>query len=1160
MSYQPIGEQPTINPNWLGYISASWLTPIMRLSKKGELSEHNLLKLHEKDTAITISRKFDWFWDEAKKCQQDPSRKKPSMYYVLFSSIFFSFTGSALANVIGTALTLIEPIFLQQMILYLEGRQDIFISNGFVLAAILVVLQFGRSLATSYEILTSRRYSQIMQSLFVTGLYQKSLRLSLSSRAKYSEGKIMNLINQDVPAIKNAVFSLDSILVMPPQIVFTMYMLYILLGNAAFVSFGIVAIIATITAIISPKIGKTYSAWIEAGDKRLAIVREMLYAIKVVKYETLEGYFKRKIGMVRNDQVKSLKREFVYGCTLEVMVTSSVIIMIAGTFAAYSLLGNQMSASVIFPAILYFTKLENPLDLISWVISANMAGIKSMQRVHEFLLAEEMDLKHNEEGDGSLVASNASFAWEKVEKEAESTDETTPLLEESGNVFSLNNINLNIKPGTTVGIVGAVGAGKSTLLSSIIGEVNLASGALKVNGSVAYCNQQPWILTGSVEKNILFNSEKNSEWLNTVVKMCGLEKDLTQLANGLDTEIGENGVNLSGGQKARVALARAIYSNADIYLLDDPLAALDAHVGKQVFKNAVQGLLKHKTVLLATHQLQYLNQLDRVVVMENGEIAESGTYVDLIESKGKLSQMIQNHTIEEPELDHHEEEVDVATKDDKVESFIEEEERNVGKVSLKVYFDFFKAVGGYAYPIAFFALTIATCFVQIVTPLLLTWWTSSVEKEGSFDKLILYSAFSGAQVLIGAAFQIVCLFMAIKAACNIHDFALNGLLSAPLSFFDQNPIGRILNRFSSDVEKLDRSIGYHLMFITLHVVTLICNLVLIALSNFYIMGLFALIAIFTYNWFLLFRPSNLDLQRMLSVSNSPLDAHISETLAGIAVVRAYKQESKFIDIQMELIDKMLAISYTKQSLMVWFKFRVNMMATCVTLFVVSFALRSANASAEYISLIGLALTRTSALAGMILNFMIVFGYFEASMNSVERLSHYSQNLPEEKAALLDTDPVHWPTKGKVEIKNLELRYPTRPDYPVVKNLSITISPGEKIGVVGRTGSGKSTLAAAFFRIMEPSSGTILIDDVDICKIGINSLRKSIQMIPQEPVLFEGTFRSNLDVEGEFTDEQLWEALDHSGLKDYVSSLTEKLEAPITPMVKTYQLARDSWLA
>ncbi|KAJ3258831.1 hypothetical protein HK103_003213 [Boothiomyces macroporosus] len=1037
------------------------------------------------------------------------------------------------------------------MILYLQGTPG-YIQDGYVLAILLVFIQFSRSLSTSYEILTSRRFIQIMQSLFVSGIYQKSLRLSLASRSKYSEGKILNLINQDVDAIKMAVGALDSIVVLPPQILFTMYMIYILLGNAAFVAFGIVALIAIMTAIISPLIGKTYSAWIEAGDKRLAIVREMLYAIKVIKYETLEDYFKRKIGLVRNDQVKSLKKEFIYWSSLEVFVTSSVIIMIAATFAVYSLSGNQMSSSIIFPAILYFQKLENPLDMISWVISSCIAGVKSMERVHEFLLAEEMELNDNIKGDGSVIAHDANFAWQKAEREAQTSDESTPLLSgvdsvsSNSNDFKLSNINLNIKPGSVVGVVGAVGAGKSTLLSSIIGEVKIESGSLSVNGTVAYCNQQPWILTGSVEKNILFNAERNNERLNMVVKMCGLERDLSVLSDGLKTEIGENGVNLSGGQKARVALARSIYSNADIYLLDDPLAALDAHVGKYVFKNAIQGMLKDKTVLLVTHQLQYLNQLDHILVMENGEIVESGSFNDLVNKKGKLTQMIESHSLDDPEEVHHEvEENKSENKGDKAQAFIEEEEKKNGKVKFEVYADFFRAVGGYGYPLAFMLLTIATVVVQIVTPLLLTDWTSEKEDGSSFTRMLWYCISSAVQVLIGASFQIVCLFMAIRASCNIHNAALSGLLSAPLSFFDKNPIGRILNRFSSDIEKLDRNMGYQLMYFTLNTITVVCNLALIAFANLYTLGLFALVGIFTYNWFLLFRPSNLDLQRMLSVSNSPLDAHISETLAGIAVVRAYKQESKFVDIQMRLIDKVLAISYTKQSLMVWFKFRVNMMATLVTTFVLAFAIHSENTSSLYVAIIALALTKTSVLAGMILNFMMVFGFLEASMNAVERLMHYCKNLPKEKAAVLPCDPTVWPTKGKIELKNLELRYPSRPDYPVVKNLSATINPGEKIGVVGRTGSGKSTLASAFFRIIEPTAGTILIDDVDICQIGIKTLRKNIQMIPQEPVLFEGTFRSNLDVEGSFADDALWEALEYSGLKEYVAGLTEKLDAPVT---------------
>ncbi|KAJ3269825.1 Multidrug resistance-associated protein 1 [Terramyces sp. JEL0728] len=983
--YRRIDEEQTIiDPNWYQFISASWVNPLMRLSKKGQLTEKDLYKLKEKDRAYKISKKLDWFWDRMSKHNQDPSVKKPSMFQALFFAVYSPFIGSMSGNMICTTLSLVEPIFLQQTILYLEGRRDLIINDGRILGLILVSIQLLISIINSFEVLTARKYRLITKSIFTSGIYQKSLRLSLGSRASYSEGKILNMINQDIDVIIMGLLAFECSFVVPGQIVFTMFMLYMLLGNSSLVAFGIVGFIGIITAVISPLIGKTYSAWIEAGDRRLAIVREMLYAIKVVKYETLEGFFKKKIGVVRNEQVKNLKWEFVYWSILEVLVISSVVIMIAVTFSVYSLLGNEMNASVIFPAILYFTKLQKPLDMISWMVSSMITGYKSMGRISEFMLAEETTLQESIKGDGSISMEKANFSWGKPDQELEFTNESTPLLSNSNgaSAFKLQDVKLNIKPGTTVGVVGAVGSGKSTLLSSIIGEVRLESGLFSVNGTVAYCTQQPWILTGSIEKNILFNANKDGELLQKVVSVCGLAQDLNSLTNGLETEIGENGVNLSGGQKARVALARSIYSNADIYLLDDPLAALDAHVGKHVFKNAIQGALKDKTVLLVTHQLQYLNQLDHILVVDNGQIVESGTYTELIDKNGKFSQMIQNHTIEDPEHDHHEEEaVEVAqSKVDRVETFIEEEEQNKGNVKAQVYIDFFKAIGGQRYPTVFFMLIFGITVVQTITPLLLTAWTSSENDRDSMNYLIQYSGISGVSIVFSALIQIVCLFMCIRASCNIHDTALSALLRAPLSFFDQNPIGRILNRFSSDVEKLDRNIGYQLLMFTLNLIAIVCNIILIAISNYFVLGLFVLIGLFIYQWFILYRPSNLDLQRILSVSNSPLDAHISETLAGIAVVRAYKQETKFIDNQMNLLDKVMAITYTKQTLMVWFKFRVNMMATCVTLFVVAYAVQAENLNSAYVSIIALALTRTSSLGSMILEFMREFGYLEATVS------------------------------------------------------------------------------------------------------------------------------------------------------------------------------------
>ncbi|KAJ3270254.1 Multidrug resistance-associated protein 1 [Terramyces sp. JEL0728] len=1155
-------ENPKIiDPNWFDYISASWLNPMMKLSYKNQLTDKDLYQLKAKDKADYIAGKFSGYWERFERYTRDRD-SKPNLYWHLTKAIFWPFVGSVISNFTATGLNVLQPLLLQQMILFMEGNTDkLLVHDGWIIASAIVGMQITKSLSFSYEYLTSRRHQQIIHSLLVTAIYQKSLRLSLASRVKFPAGKIINLVNQDVEAVKMAVAALENTLIIPPEIVFTMYFLYLLIGNALFVAFGVLGLIAIISAFISPKIGRIYTKWIEAGDKRLSIVREMLYAIKVVKFETLENFFMEKIGIVRKDQVNSLKKEFLYNAGLEVVVSSSVVIMIASSFALYSILGNEMHPSIIFPAILYFMRLEDPLSMISWFLSSCIAGYNSMARLSEFFLADEMQLDRSiaQSGSGKVHLRNATLKWELVEKD-ESLDETSLLLPENSDIdtnFKLTNINLDIKPGTIVGIIGAVGSGKSTLLSSIIGEVKLVKGTLSTSGKIAYCSQQPWILTGSVEKNILFNKEKDQNRLDLVVKMCGLEKDLALLQNGLHTQIGENGVNLSGGQKARISLARSIYADADIYLLDDPLAALDAHVGKEVFFNAILELLKSKTVLLVTHQIQYMNQLDRIIVMDDGKIVEAGSFKELAKQDGKFTHLIESHAIED--LDDKrtiEQQIDTKNnvKTEEVQNFIAEEEMNEGRVAMSVYSSYFKAVGGILLPSAFIVLFLVVFAIKIVNPLWLAAWTSNTDSASSTDYLVGYATLSAFEILFSGLFQVITLFLSIQASCTIHDTALERVLNAPLSFFDRNPIGRILNRFSSDVEKLDRNVGFQLLYFSLKVIAIISSVILICTASKYIILMFILVAVCCYNWFLLFRPSNLDFQRMLSVSNSPLDAHISESLLGIAVIRAYKQESTFMELQMKLLDKVLSLSYLKQSLSIWFRFRVNMMATATTALVVYVASQSKLLAPEYVAILSLALTYVTTLPWSIMSFFMIFGYFESSMNAVERLTHYADNLPEEKQAQLETDPseLEWPIGGDINIRNLQICYPSRPDYAVISNLSLSIKAGEKIGVVGRTGSGKSTLAASLFRIVEPTEGSIIIDGIgntiakkDVCQLGIRTLRKRIQMIPQDPILFEGTFRSNLDVEGLYSEDNLWQALEHSGLKSFVSGLAGKLDSPIT---------------
>ncbi|KAJ2999336.1 hypothetical protein HDV02_003117 [Globomyces sp. JEL0801] len=1093
-----------VNPGPLDYLTVGWLTPLIKQGYKKPITQEDLYELADKDKAEALSNKFDGFWKQYRKHIASPTEvKRPKLIWTFMRMIL----GPELINL------------------------------SLALAFLLFAIQIGSACMMSLESMTARRMSQIVNSAMIGAIYEKSLRLNLKSRQEFSEGKIMNLVNQDVNTIISTIGVVDGLIVLPFQFISTIFLLYNLIGTSCFASIGIMVFIAIYTSIISPNVGKYYSKWIRDADTRIKALREFLYGIKVVKFRAIEDYFRKRINDARSTQLHSLKMFNVVLASLQISVGASTMVMVVVSLSIYSYLGNEMDVAIIFPAIMYFDALGTPFNTMTFAVSSAVSGAKSMNRVQEFLCAEELDPSETSVVESELVAiklKDVTWKWEDVESEGSKVETAQngyiPLATEEAesdvntDTFSLKSLNLEIEKGSLIGIVGAVGAGKSTLLSSLIGETNRMGGEVAVSGKLAYCPQQPWILTGSVEKNILFNQPLDQDRMNEVANVCGLSSDLKVFSDGFKTEIGESGVNVSGGQKSRLGLARALYSGSDIYLLDDPLAALDAHVGKNVFADAIKGYLGDKTVLLVTHQLQFLQQVDKVLVLQDGHISEFGKFDDLVNKpNGTLKKMMESYKLETEEeaesVETTTEESEVVGKKEDAQNFIAAEEKNEGGIKFDVYKRYFAAMGHPFFPFLQIFMTLMMLVVLIIQPFWLVYWSKAEDQATNLYYLYVY-AFLG--------------FLYVVAYGNVflviyHKLAMEGLYRAPLYFFEQNPIGRIINRLISDVRGLDRSLASVVLNLSLSFARLTSTLILASQSTYYIL------------------PSNVELKRLQSIQKSPLDAHINETLSGLASVRAFKQQYQFVQTQRKLMDEYLVSVYMYFSLSVWFSFRMKILSTFVTLFISLVASQSKDSSSDFAAAVGIALTSASGLTSLVSNLLNQLGQVEAEANAVERLDYYAYSLPKEGDLHLDTDPCveEWPSNGEMEIKDLELCYQSRPDFAVIKELSFKMKAGEKVGVVGRTGSGKSTLVSAFFRILEPTKGNIILDGQDISKLGLATLRRRIQMIPQDPVLFQGTFRTNLDFSGEFTDEQLWESLEYSGLKPYVSELTEKLDSPIT---------------
>ncbi|CAG8565444.1 11234_t:CDS:10, partial [Racocetra persica] len=846
------------------------------------------------------------------------------------------------------------------------------------------------------------------------------------------------------------------------------------------------------------------------------------------------------------------------------------------SFVVFVLTGGTLTSELVFSSLALFNIIRLPLKLLPMVIAVATDAWVSIGRIQEILLADELEylpkIDYNADKFAIKVI-NGEFVWDGSPV---SYKEHSPILTPQ---LRLSDINFTISHGKLVAIVGSVGSGKSSLLSALVGEMKKVDGEIIFGGTVGYCPQTAWIQNATLRENITFGLPFDEEKYQRVIKDCCLEPDLAILPAGDMTEIGEKGINLSGGQKQRVNIARAVYFDADIVLLDDPLSAVDAHVGKYLFTNCIQGSLAKKTRILVTHQLQLLSQVDYIICMEDGEIVEQGTYEELINANKSFAKLISEFGDSKDEMTT----IDIETNESTEKKFLASpipstssqglmslEERTTGAVADKIYLTYIKAAGGLALIPLFLFLLVMMQGSNIGSNLWLSFWTSNNFALTTEQYMSVYCAWGVAESIFSVLVCLTLSFAGIAAARNLHKKAIQQILKAPINFFETTPLGRIINRFSKDIDACDNLIteSYRMFFSTLANVFGTFALI-IAVFIWFLVPLIPLIVLY-YCAAIYFRATNRELKRLDSILRSSLYAHFSESLTGLPTIRAYRVQTRFISTNENYMDIENRAYFMQFSVNRWLGIRLETIANsliyCASLLAVMQRFQVEPA------IIGLILSYATQVTADFNWCVRQFAEVEANMNAVERLVHYTDNLESEPASIIpDNRPSsEWPVKGEIFIENLVMQYgPENP--PVIKDVTIHIKDCEKIGIVGRTGCGKSTFATSFFRFIEPKSGQITVDGIDITKIGLKDLRSRITIIPQEPVLFNGTIRSNLDPFSECKDITLWNALRRAHLingdtedeyNDYLihnekSRLSHKLLTAETPISKKQDLHLDS---
>ncbi|KAI0201322.1 P-loop containing nucleoside triphosphate hydrolase protein [Astrocystis sublimbata] len=979
----------------------------------------------------------------------------------------------------------------------------------------------------------------------------------------WSNGRVVNLMSVDTYRVDQSSALFHIIWTAPFQCIITLVLLLVNLSYSALAGFAVLVVgIPALTRAIR-SLFRRRGLINKITDQRVSLTQEILQSVRFVKFFGWEEAFMKRLGDVRGREIRGIQvllaiRNAINSVSLSLPIYASFL-----SFITYSLTDHGLAPAEVFSSLALFNGLRLPLNLLPLVIGTVVDAWSSLKRIQEYMISEDQEdaAELKPEIKDAVEINNASFTWErtptqesdtsgaagkkgapkkeskqpaKTEKgteTSESNSDTASTLVDEREPFKLESLNLAIGRKELIAVIGSVGSGKTSLLAALAGDMRKTSGEITLGASRAFCPQYAWIQNTTVRENILFGKDMNRQWYKEVIKACALQPDLDMLPNGDATEIGERGITISGGQKQRLNIARAIYFDADIVLMDDPLSAVDAHVGRHIMDNAILGLLKDKCRILATHQLWVLNRCDRIVWMDGGKIRAVDTFDNMMEREPDFKHLMETTAVHEKK-DEGEEVVEEKTaekskmKKKKGPGLMQAEERAVASVPWSVYTNYVRASGGLFNAVLVFLALIIAQGGNIITSLWLSWWTGDKFGFSQAVYIGVYAALGTAQAIFLFVFAILLTIYGTRASKVLLHQAMTKTLRAPMSFFDTTPLGRITNRFSRDVDVMDNTLVDSMRMYFLTVVTILSVFVLIiAFFYYFAIALVPLTLIFVLAASY-YRASAREVKRFESVLRSVVFAKFSEGISGVASIRAYGLQSRFVSDLRAAIDEMNSAYYLTFSNQRWLSIRLDLIGNLLV-FTTGILVVTSRFSVPP-STGGLVLSYILSIVQMLQFAVRQLAEVENGMNAVERLLHYGTNLEQEAPEhTIDIHP-SWPEKGEIVFDNVEMRY--RENLPLVlKGLSMHVQGGERIGIIGRTGAGKSSIMSTLFRLVEISAGHITIDGIDIATIGLHDLRSRLAIIPQDPTLFHGTVRSNLDPFSEHSDLELWSALRQADL-------------------------------
>ncbi|XP_054066663.1 multidrug resistance-associated protein 1 isoform X5 [Rissa tridactyla] len=1164
---------PEFSASFLSRITFWWITGLMVQGYRRPLEAKDLWSLNKEDTSEEIvpglARNWAKEWAKTKrqplnmlyspKKQQKssdsngdvteeaealiikPSEKnsEASLFKVLYKTFGPYFLMSFLFKAAHDLLMFAGPEILKLLINFVNNKaapnwQGYFYTGLLFVCACLQTLILHQYFHICF--VTGMR----LKTAIVGVIYRKALVITNSARKTSTVGEIVNLMSVDAQRFMDLSTYINMIWSAPLQVILALYLLWQNLGPSVLAGVAVMILLVPINAVMAMKT-KTYQvAQMKSKDNRIKLMNEILNGIKVLKLYAWELAFREKVLEIRQKELKVLKKSAYLAAMATFTWVCAPFLVALSTFAVYVTIdkNNILDAQKAFVSLALFNILRFPLNMLPMVISSIVEASVSLKRLRVFLSHEELDPDSIirvpiTEAEGSIVVKNATFSWSKNDPP------------------SLNSINFTVPEGSLVAVVGQVGCGKSSLLSALLGEMDKKEGYVVVKGSVAYVPQQAWVQNATLEDNIIFGREMNENRYKCVIEACALLPDIEILPTGDKTEIGE------------------------------------------------------KTRVLVTHAINYLPQMDTILVMTDGEISEMGSYQELLKQDGAFAEFLRTYANAEQSMENSDSdpslegtiqplETDTNSPSGKegkpVENGVlvneapgksmhrqlsnastysrdtgksqhqsstaelqkplaeknswkltEADTAKTGRVKATVYWDYMKAIGLF---ISFLSIFLFICnhIASLSSNYWLSLWTDDPVINGTQQytnvRLGVYGALGISQGIAVFGYSMVVSIGGIFASRHLHLNLLHNVLRSPMSFFERTPSGNLVNRFSKEIDTIDSTIPPIIkMFMgsTFNVIGA-CIIILLATPiAAVIIPPLGLVYLFVQRFYV---ATSRQLKRLESVSRSPVYSHFNETLLGVSVIRAFEEQKRFIKQNDMKVDENQKAYYPSIVANRWLAVRLEYVGNCIVLFAALFAVIARNKLSA--GLVGLSVSYSLQITAY-LNWLVrMSSELETNIVAVERVKEYAEMEKEAEWIIEQTAPAStWPEEGKVEFRGYGLRYREDLDL-VLKNINITINGGEKIGIVGRTGAGKSSLTLGLFRINEAAEGEIIIDGINIAKIGLHDLRFKITIIPQDPILFSGSLRMNLDPFDQHSDEDIWRSLELAHLKNFVSSLPDKL--------------------